>query len=130
MAWIVRGLLCRGNRLQAGEDDVGDFLADRLCGALVVGVGSVGQNNDEQPAGGVADYRSARIACVTECCVRSVVALDPGVAGIDIETIGAAVRLLAGQHGNRLGTQDSSAFPDAVLEQHAAVYRQVADVGE
>ena len=72
---IRRKVSNSGRFPQTGKDNVRNLSADGLGGPPVVGMYSVGEDDDVHPAGRVAYHRSARIAGVAKCGFRGVRAL-------------------------------------------------------
>ena len=71
--------------LQGLIHNVSDTLSDGLDSSLVIGMGAVGEDNHINTTGRVTDHGCPGIAAMAKGLTRGVVALDPGVAGIQIK---------------------------------------------
>ncbi len=56
-----------------------------------MGMGPVGEDDQKSLANGIADETGARVARVAECRFAAKGALDPRIAGTDVESKGAAM---------------------------------------
>ena len=95
-----------------------------------MGMGPVGEDDQIPLANGITDETGARVARMAECRFAAKSALDPRVAGTDVKSTGAAMRLLHGQECHVFGAKNALALPETLIQEHAAVEGQVTGGGE